>query len=184
MSKQQQWHARFFRSQGKAAAGGQVQFAHRAATFHDHRTQRGTAQGIDASTQQGHAVRHDTHQTLPRRTAKFGPTMGLQDSTLARAPLHAQPQYRLFGIGHAHSYAYGKPCSTREIIAFGSIDLMNTPPRQTAAQRGIERGNAERASPPLQRLCALRQNGRDDSHMFLLCSNPEGDQVVVLTFPR
>ena len=183
MAQQQQRHARFLCRKGKAAAGGQVQLAHRPPAFHDHRPQRSAAQGIDGGTQQGRGIGYHAQQSIARRAAQFGPAIGLYHAACARSPLRPQPQHRRARIGHAHCHAHCKSRRAGKIIAFGRIDFMNTPPRQPAAQRGIERGNAQRA-PTRQWLCALAHKGRNDSHMFILCSNREEDQAVVSTFLR
>lgn len=110
MTQEQQRYARFLCSQRQTAAGGQVQFAHRAPAFHDYGPQRSAAQGIDASSQQSHGIGHDPQQPKPRRAAQFGPTIGLQYPTQMGDPLYPQPQYRPFRIGHAHCHAHGKSC--------------------------------------------------------------------------
>lgn len=159
MPQEQQWHARFLCGQRKAATGGQIQFAHHAPALHDHRPQSRAAQGIDGGTQQRHGIGHHAHQFTARCATQFGPAMGLQYPAHACSPLRSQPQHGAARSSHARCHAHDKSRRARRIVAFGCIEFMNTPPRQPAAQRGIERGNAERVPTSLQRLRALAHQG-------------------------
>ena len=182
-AQQQQRYARPFGSQREPAAGGEIQLAHRAPAFHDHRTQRSAAQGIDSGAQQRHGIGHHAHQPMPRRTAQFGPTGGLHHATCSRSPLRPQPQHRPARIGHAVRQRHSKSRGGCAILRLCRIDFMDTPPRQPTPQRSIERGDAE--CPPRRshrhRVFAHLDGG--DSHMFLLCSYPRRDQAIFAACP-
>jgi len=166
--QQQQGHARPFRRQGKAAAGRQVQFAHRPPAFDDDRTQRRAAQGIDSRPQQGYRIGQQADNRACRNAAQFRPTIGLDH---ASATLRPQPQHRLIRIGQAGSHGHGKPRRTAHIPPFGGIDLMHPPTRQPSVQDTIHRPHAKLPVGLRDHLRIGRRQDWSKSHMFLLCSN-------------
>lgn len=178
----QQCHPRFLCRQCKAAAGGKIQFAHPAPAFRDHRSQCRTTQGIDGRTQQSRGIGHHAKQAKFRRAPQFSPAIGLQHTARSQGLLRPQPQNCSIRGGHASRQGHGKSRCAGSIIALACIDFMYTTPGQPAAQRGIERGNAERVAN-CRHLCRTRMHrGRNGFHMFLLCSNLEEDQEGIPMF--
>lgn len=169
-AQQQQRYARSLGSQGKTATSGKIQFAQRTPAFHDHRSQRRAAQGIDGGAQQRHRAGHHGHQPIPRRTAQFGPAIGLHHAAQPDVALCPQPQHRAARARHSCRYRHGKSRRGRRIVHFGRIDFMNAPARQPTSQSGVERGDAERPARRGQRHRAFAHGDWSDSHMFLLCS--------------
>lgn len=81
--QQEQRHAGFLGGEGQTAAGSEIQLAHLAPAFHDHRAQRRTAQGINRRAQQRPDIGNDRAQGMARRAAQFGPAIGLEHAAQA-----------------------------------------------------------------------------------------------------
>lgn len=165
--QKQQRHARFLGSERKTATGGQVQLAHGAPAFHNHRAQGRAAQTLHSRAHQRQGIGQHADQPLARPPPQVAPALGLNHAPQPRGPPRSQPQHRARPAGKARGQAHGKPAGRRRIIDLCPINLMHPRARQSADQ-SFQQGQTETAGERFQLRRTMADRKGDDSHVHIM----------------
>lgn len=182
--QKQQRHARLLGGKRQAAAGSQVQLAHRPPAFDHHRSQRRTAQALHRRAQQGHGIGQHAHQPLARLPPQIAPPLALKHAAQTRGTARSQPQHRTRSTGKARHQGHGESADSCRILDLRRIDFMDPGACQSAchsAHQTLWHGQARTAGRRVGSPCVMARKEGNDSHVFLLCSSPAEDQAG---FPR